>query len=59
MMAAVFIEPHERHEALEAYQDRLSPAQRDEIEQAPEGAIIRLSFGIGAVGTVVTVIEEG
>lgn len=59
MIAAVFIEPHERAEALEAYKDRLTPEQVEQIDDAPETAIIQLRFGIDAAGTVVTVIEEG
>lgn len=59
MMAAVFIEPHERGEALEAYKDRLTAEQVEQIEDASESAIIRLRFGFGAPGTQVTVIEEG
>ena len=46
MIASVFIEPHERHEAVEAYRDKLSPAQIEQIEEAPEGAVIKLQFGI-------------
>ena len=59
MMAAVFIEPHERREAIEAYRDRLTPAQIDEIDDAPEGAIVQLNFGLGIEGTRLIVIEEG
>lgn len=59
MMAAVFIEPHERAEAIDAYRDRLTAEQIDQIDDAPEGALIRLSFGIGAAGTAVQIIEEG
>jgi hypothetical protein len=58
-MATVFIEPHERYEAVEAYRDRLSPEQIDEIADAPDGAIVQLRFGVGATGTQVTIIEEG
>ena len=59
MMASVFIEPHERFEALEAYRDRLTAQQIEQIEGAPEGALINLRFGIGQEGTTVHVIEEG
>lgn len=55
-MAAIFIEPHERAEAIEAYRDRLSDEQVSEIEDAPDGALIRLSVARGI--TVVTVIHE-
>lgn len=34
-MIGVWIEPHERHEAVEAYRDRLSVAQVEAIEDAP------------------------
>lgn len=59
MMAAVFIEPHERFEAIEAYRDRLTPEQIDEVTDAPEGALVQLRFGIGVAGTQITIIEEG
>lgn len=59
MIASIFIQPHERHEALEAYKDRLTPEQIEEIEDAPESAIINLRCNIGQPGTQVTVIEEG
>lgn len=58
MTAVVFIEPHERGEALMTYSDRLTPEQVEQIEEAPEGALIRLSLGGGTVGEVL-VIEEG
>lgn len=54
----VFIEPHERFEALDAYRDRLKPAQVSEIEDAPETALISLVIDSNE-GTTVTVIEEG
>lgn len=57
MIMDVYIEPHERHEALEAYRQWLSPQQESEIEDAPESAIIRLSRVRDT--TTVTVIEEG
>lgn len=58
MIAAVFIEPHERFEAVEAYRDRLTPAQIDEVTDAPEGALVQLIFG-GIDGARITIIEEG
>jgi hypothetical protein len=57
-MIDVFIEPHERHEALEAYRQWLTSAQEAEIKDAPETAIIRLRR-VKPGGTIVTVIEEG
>lgn len=59
MIMDIFIQPHERFEALDAYKDRLNPAQIDEIENAPESAIVRLSIGIGQPGAKVVIIEEG
>lgn len=59
MMATVFIEPHERFEAIEAYRDRLTPEQIDEISDAPDDAIVQLRFGIGSAGVQITIIEEG
>lgn len=58
MMMSIFIEPHERHEALDAYKDRLTLAQIEEIDEAPESAIIRLTVGVGQPDTTVTIIEE-
>ena len=59
MMAVVFIEQHERFDAVEAYRDRLTPEQIGEIYDAPDSAIIQLRFGLGASGTQLLVIEEG
>jgi hypothetical protein len=59
MMMTVFIEPHERYEAVEAYRQRLTLAQIEEVKDAPEGAIVQLNFGIGIDGTRVIIIEEG
>lgn len=59
MMAAVFIEPHERYEAIEAYKDRLTPEQIEEVADAPDGALVQLRFGVGVAGTQITIIEEG
>lgn len=60
MMAMdIFVQPHERREAIDAYRDRLSPAQIQEIDDAPEEALVRISFGINQPGAVVLVIPEG
>lgn len=59
MMAAIFIEPHERYEAAEAYKDRLTSEQIETIIEAPDGALIQLSFGLNTEGTKITIIEEG
>lgn len=59
MIAAIYIEPHERFEAIEAYRDRLTAEQIDEISDAPDGALVQLKFDIGMAGTTITVIEEG
>lgn len=58
-MFSIFIEPHERHEAVEAYRDKLTQAQIGEISDAPETAIINLRFGVGSAGTKIVVLEEG
>ena len=58
-MKVVFIEQHERFEAVEAYRDRLTPEQIAEIYDAPDSAIIQLRIGVGASGTQLLVIEEG
>lgn len=57
MIFDIFIEPHERYEAVEAYADRLSPTQIETITDAPETALIRLQ--ISDSSTQVLVIEEG
>jgi len=57
MLMSVFIEPHERFEAVEAYAKFLTAEQREEIDEAPESALIKLDMGGGP--TRVTVIEEG
>jgi hypothetical protein len=57
MIFRIFIEPHERYEALEAYKDWLSADQVAEIEDAPEGAMFSLVRD--AEGTKLSVIEEG
>ena len=59
MQAIVFIEPHERFEAVDAYKDRLTPEQIEEVTDAPEGALVQLNFGVGIEGTRVVIIEEG
>lgn len=59
MNAIVFIEPHERFEAVEAYRDRLTAEQIEEVTDAPEGALVQLNFGVGIEGTRVIIIEEG
>jgi len=53
----VFIEPHERFEAMEAYRQWLTIRQQAEIEDAPESAIICLRRVNGV--TEVQIIEEG
>jgi hypothetical protein len=59
MQALVFIEPHERSEAVEAYRQRLTREQIAEVMDAPDGAIVQLNFGVGVAGTRVIIIEEG
>jgi hypothetical protein len=59
MNALIFIMPHERGEAIEAYRDRLTAEQIEEIEDAPETALVQLNIGVGEPGTKVIVIEEG
>lgn len=59
MMGAVFLEQHERFDAVETYKDRLTPEQIDTILDAPDSALIQIRFGLGSAGTEVMVIEEG
>jgi hypothetical protein len=57
MNAVIFIEPHERSDAVGAYEDRLNKDQIDEIFDAPESALVRLDIRDGK--TEVMIIEEG
>lgn len=57
MIASIWIEPHERHEAIEAYRARLSDAQVTMIEEAPETALIKLRVRDGE--TSLMIVEEG
>ena len=59
MMASIFIEPHERYEAIEAYRDKLSAEQIEQIKDAPDEAIINIQWGMGSAETKITIIEEG
>lgn len=56
MTGAIFIEPHERREAIEAYRDWLTNEQIDKIDEAPESALVQLVFGITTPGTEVIII---
>ena len=47
-VAVVFIAPHERCEAIEAWRDRLSPSHIRLIQDAPDDAVIRLYVSDGA-----------
>lgn len=60
-MTGVWIEPHERFEAINAYRERLSPAQIEAIEEAPETALIMLQFNIcgDPKNTRLEVVEKG
>ena len=57
MNIQVFIAPHERREAMEAYRQWLTPGQDYEITSAPDSAIICLERRDNK--TVIRVIEEG
>lgn len=59
MMASVFIEQHERFDAVQAYKDRLTPEQINTILDAPDSALIQIRFGVGSPATEVLVVEEG
>jgi hypothetical protein len=49
----VYIEPHERLEAIQAYGDRLSDVQKEQIENAPDDAHIRLQLWPGKANVIV------
>ena len=55
---AVWIEPHERSDAVESFRDRLSPEQITEIFDADDAALIRITWSHGQSAHV-TVVEEG
>jgi len=57
MTVNIWIEPHERGEAIEAYKDWLSIDQIEEIENAAEGALIQLVHN--EFGTTVNVHRGG
>ena len=42
MLIEIFIEPHERQDALESYRDRLTQEQIEEIKDAPDDMRIKL-----------------
>lgn len=44
MKIMIYIAPHERNEAIEAYRECLTDAQVNQIEEAPEGAGVQLTF---------------
>jgi hypothetical protein len=56
MSITVFIGSHERWEALDAYGDRLSETQKEQIKDSPDGALIRLQ--LWPEKSHVTIIEE-
>lgn len=60
-MIAIWIEPHERQEAIDAYRQRLSDKQIEQIEEAPESALIQLQMNICGDPNIssVLVVEEG
>ncbi len=55
----IFIEPHERFEAVEVYKDKLTVEQIDMIYGAPENALIELRAHRETKMYEVMVIEEG
>jgi hypothetical protein len=58
--AIIFIAPHERAEAIEAYRDHLTAEQVEEINDAPETAFVKLSWGLTeGGGSTIVIIEEG
>lgn len=59
MNASIFIMPHERAEALEAYARYLNAEQIEQIDDAPETAIINLKINVDTPVCTLTVIEEG
>ncbi len=41
----VIVAPHERHEAIEVYRDRLTPDQIEAMLEAPDTEYVKLEFG--------------
>lgn len=56
MVVDVYILPHERREALEAYDDWLTGDQVEQIKGAPENAPILLRRHLGV--TTVQILED-
>ena len=56
--ASIYIAPHERHEAIDVWSDMIPPEQLDEIDEAPENAVIVLQFCKGEKYATVKIIEE-
>ena len=57
MKASVFIEPHERYEAIETYRDKLNFDQIHQIKTAPDGVAMMLEYD--GVGSKLTIFHEG
>lgn len=52
-ITTVFIAPHERFEAIDAYRDWLTPEQIDEITDASDDAIVQLRLAYGRPSEVI------
>ena len=55
---SVYINPHERREALDVCSDVLSAEQRDEIKNAPDNAVIRIEIQRRQVTSVMAITPE-
>lgn len=58
MAIGIWIEPHEREEAIHAYRDWLNDEQVEAIRNAPDGALISVVRCLDGA-TEITVVEEG
>jgi hypothetical protein len=54
MQVKIFIAPHERYEALEAYKDRLTKTQIDAIKEADEEASIEIEYEDSITQVIIT-----
>lgn len=59
MQAIVWVEPHERGEAISAYGDYLTEVQVAEIKGAPETALVNLRLNLSERTGIVLIVPEG
>lgn len=58
MRMEIYIMPHERADAIEAYADRLSKGQLMQIANTAEDKTIKISYDLGDCGCDITIQGE-